>query len=86
VTAVLVSVLLPVWNAAATLPACLRSVARQTETGFECPIAHPTLLVRAEVLRAFPYRDLGWAEDYDLIRSALSHMRYREGVDYVCAA
>src|SRR5437870_12916233 len=32
----LVSVLLPVWNAAATLPACLRSVQRQTEPRWQC--------------------------------------------------
>jgi len=34
----------------------------------ECPIAHPTLVVRRSVLRAIGgYRDAGWAEDYDLI-------------------
>ncbi len=33
----------------------------------ECPIAHPTLMVRGEVLREFRYRDMGWPEDYDLI-------------------
>ncbi len=34
----------------------------------ECPIAHPTLMVRAEALRAVGgYRDNGWPEDYDLI-------------------
>jgi GT2 family glycosyltransferase len=32
----LVSVLLPVWNAAATLPACLRSMQRQTEPRWQC--------------------------------------------------
>jgi glycosyltransferase involved in cell wall biosynthesis len=32
----LVSVLLPAWQAAATLPACLRSIARQTEPRWEC--------------------------------------------------
>ena len=32
------SVLLPVWNAAATLMACLHSIQRQTETRFECII------------------------------------------------
>ena len=35
----LVSVLLPVWNAAATLPACLASLARQTEARWECVLA-----------------------------------------------
>jgi cellulose synthase/poly-beta-1,6-N-acetylglucosamine synthase-like glycosyltransferase len=33
----------------------------------ECPIAHPTLMIRAEVLRKFGYRALGWPEDYDLV-------------------
>jgi glycosyltransferase involved in cell wall biosynthesis len=31
-----VSILLPAWNAAATLPACLASIRRQTETRWEC--------------------------------------------------
>lgn len=35
----LVSVLLPAWNAAATLPACLASLARQTEQRWECVLA-----------------------------------------------
>jgi glycosyltransferase involved in cell wall biosynthesis len=34
----LVSVLLPVWNAATTLPACLRSVQRQTERRWQCVV------------------------------------------------
>jgi glycosyltransferase involved in cell wall biosynthesis len=34
----------------------------------ECPIPHPTLLVRADVLELLGgYRDRGWPEDYDLI-------------------
>jgi glycosyltransferase involved in cell wall biosynthesis len=33
----------------------------------ECPIAHPSLMIRRDVLQAFGYRDCGWAEDYDLI-------------------
>src|SRR5258705_13387894 len=33
-----VSILLPAFNAAETLPACLRSVRRQTETDWECVI------------------------------------------------
>jgi glycosyltransferase involved in cell wall biosynthesis len=32
----------------------------------ECPISHPTLFIRREVLMAFGYRDVGWPEDYDL--------------------
>lgn len=34
----------------------------------ECPIAHPTLLIRRSALLALGgYRDAGWPEDYDLI-------------------
>jgi len=34
----------------------------------ECPIAHPTLVIRASVLRGLGgYRDRGWPEDYDLL-------------------
>jgi GT2 family glycosyltransferase len=32
----------------------------------ECPIAHPTLFARREILAAHGYRDVGWPEDYDL--------------------
>ncbi len=34
----------------------------------ECPIAHPTLMIRREVFDAVGgYEDRGWAEDYDLL-------------------
>ena len=33
----------------------------------ECPVAHPTLAVRREVLERVSYRDMGWPEDYDLV-------------------
>jgi glycosyltransferase involved in cell wall biosynthesis len=33
----------------------------------ECPLAHPSLFVRKSVFDAYPYRDLPWAEDYDLL-------------------
>lgn len=34
----------------------------------ECPIPHPTLMIRRSVLLGIGgYRDLGWPEDYDLI-------------------
>jgi glycosyltransferase involved in cell wall biosynthesis len=34
----------------------------------ECPIAHPTLMIRRDVLEAVGgYRDVPWPEDYDLI-------------------
>ncbi len=38
----------------------------------ECPVAHPTLTVRAEILRAFGYREQGWPEDYDLVLRLLA--------------
>lgn len=37
------------------------------ELYIECPLAHPTLMLRAEVFKAYRYRDRGWPEDYDLI-------------------
>lgn len=34
----------------------------------ECPLAHPTMLLQAEALRAVGgYQEQGWAEDYDLL-------------------
>lgn len=33
----------------------------------ECPVAHPTLFVRTDVLRALGYHDRGWPEDWDLV-------------------
>ena len=34
----------------------------------ECPVAHPTLMIRRSVLSALGgYRDAGWPEDYDLV-------------------
>jgi GT2 family glycosyltransferase len=40
----------------------------------ECPLAHPTLLVRREALEAAGgYRDNGWPEDYDLILRLWRH-------------
>lgn len=38
----------------------------------ECPIAHPTWLVRRELLSEFGYRESSWPEDYDLL------LRWRE--------
>lgn len=40
----------------------------QRDLYVECPIAHPTLMVRRSVLVGLGgYRDRGWPEDYDLI-------------------
>jgi glycosyltransferase involved in cell wall biosynthesis len=33
----------------------------------ECPVAHPALTVRTEILKAAGYRDTDWPEDYDLV-------------------
>jgi glycosyltransferase involved in cell wall biosynthesis len=37
------------------------------EAFIECPIAHPTLMVRREVLANARYRGVAWPEDYDLV-------------------
>jgi glycosyltransferase involved in cell wall biosynthesis len=39
----------------------------RAEAFVECPVAHPTLLLRRPVLEALRYRDAGWPEDYDLV-------------------
>ncbi|MBW2543301.1 MAG: glycosyltransferase [Deltaproteobacteria bacterium] len=44
----------------------------RTEAFVECPVAHPSLMIRSEVLRAHPYRDCGWPEDYDLVLRLLA--------------
>ena len=54
----------------------LRSVdgpRRLREEAFvECPIAHPTLVIRRAVLAAVRYRAVGWPEDYDLVLRLLA--------------
>jgi glycosyltransferase involved in cell wall biosynthesis len=42
------------------------------ERFIECPLAHPSLFLRREVLERFPYRDPGWPEDYDLVLRILA--------------
>jgi glycosyltransferase involved in cell wall biosynthesis len=44
----------------------------RAEAFVECPIAHPALMIRRDVLAAFGYRDCGWPEDYDLILRLLA--------------
>ena len=39
----------------------------QCEAFVECPVAHPTLLIRRSVLLELGYRDCSWPEDYDLV-------------------
>lgn len=38
----------------------------------ECPLAHPSLMLRREVLTRHVYRERGWPEDYDLILRLLA--------------
>jgi glycosyltransferase involved in cell wall biosynthesis len=49
----------------------LRSIdspARVREEAFvECPVAHPTLMLRRAWLRELGYRQMDWPEDYDLL-------------------
>jgi glycosyltransferase involved in cell wall biosynthesis len=42
------------------------------EAYVECPIAHPTLMLRRDTLANYRYRDMGWAEDYDLVLRLLA--------------
>jgi cellulose synthase/poly-beta-1,6-N-acetylglucosamine synthase-like glycosyltransferase len=44
----------------------------RAEAFVECPVAHPTLLVRRAVLSAVGYRERGWPEDYDLVLRLLA--------------
>jgi glycosyltransferase involved in cell wall biosynthesis len=44
----------------------------RAEAFVECPVVHPTLMIRREVLAAFGYRDTDWPEDYDLVLRLLA--------------
>ena len=44
----------------------------RAEAFVECPVAHPTLVIRREILAALGYRDRGWPEDYDLVLRLLA--------------
>lgn len=37
------------------------------ERFIECPVSHPTLMLRRQVFSVLAYRDLPWPEDYDLL-------------------
>jgi len=37
----------------------------------ECPLPHPSWMLRREVAAALAYRDCGWPEDYDLLLRAI---------------
>jgi glycosyltransferase involved in cell wall biosynthesis len=44
----------------------------RAEAFVECPVAHPTLVIRRELLERMRYRERGWPEDYDLILRLLA--------------
>jgi len=54
----------------------LNSLSRPEEVAndafVECPVVHPTLCLRREVIARHGYRDVGWPEDYDLVLRMLS--------------
>ncbi|MEO6028870.1 MAG: glycosyltransferase family 2 protein [Candidatus Binatia bacterium] len=43
----------------------------RAEAFVECPVVHPTLMLRRAPLVTLGYRDAGWPEDYDLVLRAL---------------
>ena len=44
----------------------------RAEAFVECPVVHPTLMLRRTALADLGYRDVGWPEDYDLVLRALA--------------
>ena len=50
------------WLASVRTPGDVRR-----EAFVECPLAHPTLVLRRDALATHAYRDCGWPEDYDLV-------------------
>jgi glycosyltransferase involved in cell wall biosynthesis len=44
----------------------------RAEAFVECPVVHPTLMLRRAELVDLGYRDAGWPEDYDLVLRALA--------------
>lgn len=44
----------------------------RAEAYVECPLAHPTLMLRRAVLVTFGWRDCGWPEDWDLVLRLLA--------------
>jgi GT2 family glycosyltransferase len=47
----------------------------EREAFVECPVAHPSLLIRRAALLEFGYRERGWPEDYDLVLRLLQSGR-----------
>jgi len=48
------------------------AAAVRAEAFVECPVVHPTLMLRRPELVRLGYRDAGWPEDYDLVLRALA--------------
>jgi glycosyltransferase involved in cell wall biosynthesis len=48
------------------------AAAVRAEAFVECPVVHPTLMLRRPMLVELGYRDAGWPEDYDLVLRALA--------------
>jgi glycosyltransferase involved in cell wall biosynthesis len=44
----------------------------RAEAFVECPIAHPTLMMRRDIFAQFDYRQCDWPEDYDLLLRLLT--------------
>ncbi len=55
------------WLGSIDTPARVRA-----EAFVECPVVHPTLVVRTDVLRTHGYREVPWPEDYDLVLRLLA--------------
>jgi hypothetical protein len=55
------------WLNAIETPETLRA-----EAYIECPVVHPTLMIRREALTALGYRECAWPEDYDLVLRLLA--------------
>jgi len=44
----------------------------RAEAFVECPIVHPTLMLRRAIMARIPYRECDWPEDYDLLLRLLA--------------
>jgi len=54
----------------------IRAARQVREEAFvECPVVHPTLMIRRQTLRSLGYREMGWPEDYDLLLRLLADGR-----------
>jgi glycosyltransferase involved in cell wall biosynthesis len=61
------------WRAYERWVNAIRSASQvRAEAYVECPVVHPTLMLRRPPLVSLQYRDAGWPEDYDLVLRALA--------------